>query len=74
MKCSKLRVTFIVFLFMWTVLCSRTEQFVVVHQKTGPIQTNCFLLYGVDSKEAALFDVGGSIDSLLTILDDNNLE
>ena len=28
--------------------------YLVLHQKTGPIETNCYLLYDIKSKEAAL--------------------
>ena len=45
--------------------CTSTETFEVIHQVTGGIETNCYLIYGTKSKEAALIDVGGSIDTLL---------
>ena len=53
--------------------CSPSNNFVVLHQVTGPIETNCYLLYDIRSKEAALFDVGGPIDSLITHINNNNL-
>jgi glyoxylase-like metal-dependent hydrolase (beta-lactamase superfamily II) len=40
----------------------------LLQQVTGPIQTNCYLLYDATSKEAALFDVGGPIDSLMAVI------
>jgi glyoxylase-like metal-dependent hydrolase (beta-lactamase superfamily II) len=56
------------------LFCSPAENFIVKQQVTGPIETNCYLLYDTKSKEAALFDVGGPIDSLLAHIDDNNLK
>ena len=37
----------------------------LVFEETGPLKTNCYLLYDKKSKEAALFDVGGPIDALV---------
>jgi len=54
--------------------CSSHEEFKVIHQVTGGIETNCYLLYGTKSKEAALFDVAGPIDSLLNFINENELE
>ena len=48
--------------------CSSAEEFVVLRQVTGGIETNCYLLYGSKSKDAALIDVAGPIDSLLDII------
>jgi len=42
-------------------------------QVTGPIQTNCYLIYDAVSREAALIDPGGPVDSLITYIDENNL-
>ena len=53
--------------------CSPSNNFVVLRQATGPIMTNCYLLYDEASKEAALFDVGGPIDSLLMYIEENDL-
>jgi glyoxylase-like metal-dependent hydrolase (beta-lactamase superfamily II) len=67
-------------LFFWLVIilfilsCSTSENLIVLRQKTGPIDTNCYLLYDVKSKEAALFDVGGPIDSLITHIKNKNLK
>lgn len=54
--------------------CSQTPQskLVVEHLMTGPY-TNCFLMYDSISGEAALVDVGGPIDTLLQIIDANDL-
>ena len=45
--------------------CSCSEDFIVLRQVTGGIETNCYLLYGSTSKEATLIDVAGPVDSLV---------
>ncbi|MHA1551025.1 MAG: MBL fold metallo-hydrolase [Candidatus Heimdallarchaeaceae archaeon] len=40
---------------------------------TGPLKTNCYLLYDNDSKEAALFDVAGEIGKHLKTIKNENL-
>jgi len=52
--------------------CSRVGNLEVVRQVTG-LETNCYLIYDLDSREAALIDVGGPIDSLLSIIETNGL-
>lgn len=61
------------FLFL-AVSCTRPGEIVVLHQVTGPVQTNCYLLVDAKSKEAALIDVGGPIDSLIAHIGENNLK
>ncbi len=56
------------------VQCAPTGGFVVKQEVTGPIETNCYLLYEVKSKEAALFDVAGPIDTLISCVDENDLK
>jgi glyoxylase-like metal-dependent hydrolase (beta-lactamase superfamily II) len=56
------------------ISCTKSGELVVLHQTTGPIETNCYLLYDAQSKEAALIDVGGSIDTHLAHIKENNLE
>ncbi len=41
---------------------------------TGPLKTNCYLLYDPKTKEAALFDVGDTIKKLLSIIKEKNLK
>ena len=53
--------------------CSASEEFRVVRQITGGLQTNCYLLYGLRTREAALFDVAGPIDTLLNFIEENEL-
>jgi glyoxylase-like metal-dependent hydrolase (beta-lactamase superfamily II) len=56
------------------VSCASQGEMVVLHQATGPVDTNCYLVYDTKSKEAALIDVGGSIDSLVTHIRENDLK
>jgi hydroxyacylglutathione hydrolase len=51
-----------------------TENFKVMHQVTGPIKTNCYLIYGVTSKEAAIIDPGWQVDTLVTFIQENGLD
>jgi glyoxylase-like metal-dependent hydrolase (beta-lactamase superfamily II) len=53
--------------------CSQTEEVIIVQQKTGYINTNCYLVYGEKSREAALIDVGGPVDTLLALIKVNKL-
>ncbi len=62
----------LVYLFLG-IYCSQSEGFIVHHQVSGPGKTNTYLLHAVKSKEAALFDVGGEIDTLESVINDNNL-
>jgi glyoxylase-like metal-dependent hydrolase (beta-lactamase superfamily II) len=56
------------------ISCAKSGELVVLHQVTGPIDTNCYLLYDAQSKEAALIDVGGPIDTLVSHIQENDLE
>ena len=49
------------------------QELVIKQEKTGPIGTNCYLLYDTKSKEAAIIDVGGPLDALVKTIDDENL-
>lgn len=55
------------------LFCAHSDNFILLNEVTGPIKTNCHLLYDVKSKEAAIIDVGGPIDSLSSHIDENNL-
>ena len=52
--------------------CKTAEDFRVIRQVTGPIETNCYLIYGTKSKEAALIDPGWRIDTLIAFIKDND--
>ncbi len=48
--------------------------FVLEMEVAGPLKTNCYLLYDPTTKDAALFDVGGSINKLMSIIKKENLQ
>jgi hydroxyacylglutathione hydrolase len=48
-------------------------QSVVQCEVTGPGETNSYLLYDIESGEAALFDVGGPVEVLASVIDKNSL-
>jgi len=51
------------------------ESLKVVHQTTPPpIEMNCYLLYDEKSAEAAIVDVGGPVDTLMSVIEKNDLE
>ena len=54
--------------------CARSGRPVVARQVVGPIQVNCYLLYDEKSREAALFDVGGPIDELVSEINAKSLK
>ncbi len=47
---------------------------VVQPQVIGPMQANCYLLYDTESKEAAIFDVAGPVDSLTQTIREKGLK
>ena len=56
-------------------LAACQDGYEVLHQvAVGPAETNAYLLYDVRSREAALFDVAGAIDSLLAVVDEKELQ
>jgi glyoxylase-like metal-dependent hydrolase (beta-lactamase superfamily II) len=61
-------------LSVFLISCSKQSELVVLHEVTGPIDTNCYLLYDSLSREAALIDVGGPIDTLVAHIQENDLE
>jgi hydroxyacylglutathione hydrolase len=50
-----------------------SQELAIKQEKTGPIGTNCYLLYDSKSKEAALIDIGGPLDILLQTIRKENL-
>lgn len=48
-------------------------KFNVISQIQGPIKTNCYLLHDLSTREAAIIDVAGHLDSLTTYITVNNL-
>jgi hydroxyacylglutathione hydrolase len=65
---------FLAALSLCVIGCSRSGRPVVVGQVEGPIKVNCYLLYDTNSREAALFDVGGPIDELVSEINEKNLK
>ncbi len=53
---------------------SFAQEFEVEVQKTGPWNTNCYLIYDTDSREAAIVDAGVSVDSLTACIKKKNLK
>lgn len=54
--------------------CSQPAGFKVLREVTGPYQTNCYLIYATESKEAALIDPGWEIDTLVNFIKKNDLD
>jgi glyoxylase-like metal-dependent hydrolase (beta-lactamase superfamily II) len=73
MKNKIISLILLLIITLFFISCLTSDNFVVLRQITDFGETNCYLLYDVKSKEAALFDVGGSIDSLITHIKNNNL-
>jgi glyoxylase-like metal-dependent hydrolase (beta-lactamase superfamily II) len=62
-------------LFAIIFSCSTVEpELKILHQVTGPIETNCYLIYDNQTMEAALVDVGDAIDTLLQYIEENDLD
>jgi glyoxylase-like metal-dependent hydrolase (beta-lactamase superfamily II) len=66
-------VIWIVVVLVGFMSCNHTDEPVVARQVTC-IHTNTYLVIDVDSREAAIIDVAGPIDSLLAIVVDQNLD
>ena len=72
MKTSRLLIALIILFTLFN--CTQNEEIRVASQKTGPLRTNCYIVYAADTKEAALIDVGGNIDSVITFISDKELQ
>lgn len=70
---KKINIYILVITFLLQLSCTTVEDFKVKHQAIGPIKTNCYLIYGIKSKEAALIDPGWRIDTLIDFIKENNL-
>ena len=61
----------IALLFAIILSCTTVEpELKIIHQVTGPIETNCYLIYDNQTMEAALVDVGDAIDTLLQYIEE----
>ena len=58
------------FLQPWSTTAA---DFKVICQVTGFVETNCFLIYDINSKEAAIIDPGWRVDSIINFIKENNL-
>ncbi len=56
------------------ISCARPGKLVLLHQVTGPVKTNCYLVYDATENEAALIDVAGPVDSLVAHMQENDLQ
>jgi glyoxylase-like metal-dependent hydrolase (beta-lactamase superfamily II) len=57
------------------ISCSTTEpELKIIHQITGPIETNCYLIYDNQTMETALVDVGDKIDTLVQYIEQYDLD
>lgn len=72
MKSVKIHLT--ILFCMIQLSCANSEEFKVKSEVTGPYQTNCYLIYGAKSKEAALIDPGWKVDTLVEFIKDNKLD
>lgn len=62
-------------LFAIIFSCSTTEpEIKIIHQVTGPIETNCYLIFDSQTREAALIDVGDKIDTLVQYVEQYDLD
>jgi len=66
MKISKGVLTFVILIL---ISCASFEKLNIVHKITGAVNTNCYLIWEEKSREAALIDVGGPVDTLLNIIE-----
>jgi len=61
----------IIFLQPWSITAA---DFKVICQVTGFVETNCYLIYDINSKEAAIIDPGWRIDTIIDFIKENNLD
>jgi glyoxylase-like metal-dependent hydrolase (beta-lactamase superfamily II) len=55
--------------------CTTPRTFMVIHQTLAPpIESNCYLLYDEKWDEAALVDVGGPVDTLMSFIEKKDLK
>jgi hydroxyacylglutathione hydrolase len=54
--------------------CAKAARPVMARQVVGPIKVNCYLLYDERSREAALIDVGGPVDELISVIKAKGLD
>lgn len=64
-----------VWLFFASLIAANlsSQELAVKKETTGPIKTNCYLIYDTTSKEAAVIDVGGPLNELTQVIRDEKL-
>ena len=66
------------FVLLITILgaCSNLslDDLKIITQKTGILETNCYLVYNDKNNQAAVIDPGDSIDTLISHLEENEVE
>jgi len=71
---NKKLLSFLLLVFLFYFFnCSTSNNLIVQHQVTGPTQTNTYLIFDQKSKQAALIDIGGPIDTLESAIKENDL-
>jgi glyoxylase-like metal-dependent hydrolase (beta-lactamase superfamily II) len=51
-----------------------SAEIIILHEVSGPIETNCYLVYDSISKEAAVIDAVSRLDTLTGIIEKENLK
>jgi hydroxyacylglutathione hydrolase len=69
-----IRIFMFILLCQFQLSCSSSCEINVKREVTGPYQTNCYLIYGTKSREAALIDPGWRIDTLVDFIKNNSLD
>ena len=66
---------FYIFLLIFFLQLESTfaADFKVICQVTGFVETNCYLIYDLKSKEAAIIDPGWRADTIINFIEENNL-
>jgi glyoxylase-like metal-dependent hydrolase (beta-lactamase superfamily II) len=72
---SNTKPALIAFLSYIILSCSTVEpELKIMHQVTGPIETNCYLIFDNQTMVAALVDVGDKIDTLVDYIEQHQLD
>ncbi len=67
------RFYFLLFVFLLQLESTFGADFKVIREITGFAGTNCYLIYDLKSKEAAIIDPGWRVDTILTFIEVNDL-
>jgi hydroxyacylglutathione hydrolase len=74
MKRTILRSLFLTIVAHFGISGILAAEIVVIREVSGPIETNCYLIYDSMSKEAAIIDAVGPINSLIEVIEKNGLK